>query len=140
MKYLIKRAIITNGEIAGYEILDISGKSTNIRVADMVQLIHRGLADGTVVKDLDGEDHIIFKEIDEQEEEARYIVEYRMIKNNSLVGYICKRDEQKKLSPSKLWELAAKGCVDGVKAVIINNTPTLISDTIKLNEIAVLRV
>ena len=142
MKYIIKRAIINNCEIAGYEICDTSGKSTNVRVADLAQLINKGLADGDVVVDDNGNKHILFKEINDIEDKTIYTVEYRMIKNNKLTGYICRTDtnEQRKINPSKFWELAAKGNINGVKAVVINNTPTLIGDTIKLSELAVLKV
>lgn len=145
VKYTIKKPIITDGEIVGYEVIDNNGNTKRAKLEDVFQLIEKGLTNCEIVLDDKNEKHILFKEDRpdisfKSDEEIHYTIECRLIQNGSLVGYKCKDSTgtSKRINPSRVWELAACNNITNARAKIVNNQITLEGKNTRLADLAVL--
>lgn len=140
--YTIKEAIIQSGEIIGYNVIDPNGKQVKLTYKDTLTLIDKGVTDCKTVKDIQNVKHIYFKNkpnplVETQDDGATYKIEAKIYQNGKLVKYRCSNSfgESKRLKPSKVWELASLGKVQGIKAATINNKMVLLSDGTDLSSI-----
>lgn len=143
MKYLIGNAIIENGEIVGYEVIDSTNKVRRLRLADTIKLIETGSTNCKIVLDDKNEKHILFEEtVGVTENKQRYTIEYRIIQDGKLSGYKCKDEAgvYKNINPFKAWELAATGCITNAKAKVVNNQIALVGKGISLKDLDILKM
>jgi hypothetical protein len=141
MKYTVGNPILSGGEITGYEVIDANGNINRLRTEDVVKLINRGLTDSKVVTDDSGKEHITFK-YSKVKESDRYTAEFRIVQDGKLVGYKCKNSlgDYKKISPQKVWELAALGCIDNIEAKVVDGKKAIFGKGTDLSDLGVVRI
>ena len=145
MRYTLKGAIVADGEIKGYEIIDNnSGITKRARIDDVAKLAERSMIDATVSIDELGIKHIAPKSKIEiaKDKFQTYTIEARIVQKDKLIGYRCKdtHGQYKRILPMKLWEMANAGFITNAKAKIINNIPTIVGEGIDLKDLPVLKL
>lgn len=144
MKYIVQSAIIENGEIVGYDVIDESGNTKKLKLDDIFKIASLGQTNCEVVLDNQNKKHLLFNSKSEPntDDEKIHSIECRIMSDGSLLGYKVKSTDGKtrRLRPLKVWEMAANGKISNAKAIIVNNKPTLIGTEIKLAELPVLNM
>lgn len=141
LEYTITKEIITDGEIVGYEVIDKSGRVRRAKLEDIIKLADKKMIDCQVFEDAQGIKHILYNKPENYiSNEESYTIECRIIQGGKLTGYKCKNKsgDIKRLSPAKVWELAAIGCIENAEAKVVNNQPTIVGKGQSLSEISVL--
>ena len=141
MKYKIVKPIIDSTDIIGYEVIDDTGNIKRFKLEDLYKLIEAGIVECTILNDSENDKHILYDKVDVSDS-ITYHVESRIVRDNKLAGYICTKSDGAscKLSPNKVWELAAEGLVDNVSAIVVNNQITLVGKGISILDLSTLKI
>ena len=136
LKYKIVGKEYSGIEISSFVIENESGQIKSISLNDIVKLI-RGdkILNAKCILDTDTGNYVVsindgldkLKEMPKNN--TSLTVTARLFDNDKCVGYkVCdKNGKNYKLSILKVWELASQGCINNIKAKIINNNKVLIS-------------
>lgn len=136
-RYGLVGKLLNKGEIAGYFIVDSSGKQMLITKEKFFKLTSQGLVQNwEVINDSDGEKHLYSRDLSLTEiptmiKDESYAIEIktRIIKDEAEIGFLCidNSGDKRNLTTNKLWDLARLGRIKNVTAYKSDDSRVLIS-------------